>query len=246
MGFDERCLEFEYTTNTKIFYFFKSRQQINSLAGLFSNMSTRRLQLLGVFFIVIIYWVGCVGLATHNISILKLTPMNMLLSWAVLNLGYKADWALYRAQAYVFLFGYVIEVLGVHSRVIFGSYTYLDNLGMKLLETPVIMGINWVITVFCSASIISFWRGGNDFSKALLAACLMVFMDLFIEQICEKAGFWAWELGYAPLQNYLAWLVIGFFIQFFVLKSKVLLNNYLGFLLYALQIIFFILAKIYL
>lgn len=205
-----------------------------------------RLRLFGGLFIIIIYWVGFLGLATHNISILKLTPANMLVSLAILNLGYKPSRGIYLVQIFVFVFGYFIEVLGVHTRFIFGSYVYLDNLGFKMWETPVIMGINWCITVFCSASMVSYWQRGSDISKAFLAAFLMVFMDLFIEQICEKAGFWKWELGCAPLQNYLAWLVIGFGIQFFVFKSKVLLNNCLSFLLYALQIIFFVFAQIYL
>lgn len=205
-----------------------------------------RIQFVGGLIIIIIYWVGFLGLATHNISILKLTPINMMVSLTILNLGYKPSWKIYQVQMLVFLFGYLIEVLGVQTRFVFGSYVYLNNLGFKMWETPVIMGINWCITVFCSASMVSYWQRGSDFSKALLAAVLMVFMDLFIEQICEKAGFWKWELGRAPIQNYLAWLVIGFGIQFFVFKSKVLLNNYLSFLLYALQIIFFILAQIYL
>lgn len=186
------------------------------------------------------------GIATHNLAILKLTPINMLVSLVVLNLGYRPRARLYAAQTLVLLFGYFIEVAGVHTDWIFGSYRYLDNLGPKILDTPLIMGVNWVITVFCSASVVALFKLNHDMLRAALGAVLMVMMDLFIESICEKSGFWAWAHGEVPLRNFVAWLVIGFGIQYAVLKFKTSLNNYLGVLLYILQIVFFIFAYKYL
>lgn len=197
-------------------------------------------------FIIIFYWVGMVAVATHNLSILSLTPLNMLLSLLVLNIMYKPNGKLYVAQILVFLFGYFIEVFGVHTGLLFGAYTYMDNLGPKFWETPLIMGVNWVLTVCCSASIVCSFRIQSKVASALLASGLMVLMDVFLEPICSSAGFWVWSLGSAPLQNYIAWFVLGVGLQYGLFKSKLDLNNPLAYLLYLLQVLFFILAYIYL
>lgn len=209
--------------------------------------STLNLRVLScAVFIVIFYWVGMTAVATHNMAILSLTPVNMLLSLLVLNLVYKPDRRLYAAQGMVFLFGFFIEVIGVHTGLLFGAYTYMDNLGLKLWETPVVMGINWIVTVCCSASIVFGFRIKSTYINALLASGFMVLMDFFLEPICAKAGFWVWDHGTAPVQNYIAWFVLGLGLQYALFKSKIDLNNPLAYLLYFLQVLFFILANIYL
>ena len=44
----------------------------------------------------------------------------------------------------VFIIGYFIEVLGVRFKFIFGEYFYGETLGLKILNTPLIMGVNWL------------------------------------------------------------------------------------------------------
>ena len=178
--------------------------------------------------------------------ILRLTPINMLVSLLVLNLGYAPTVKLYWTQWWIFCFGYLIEVAGIWSGLVFGEYEYRDNLGWQVLDTPLVMGVNWVVTVFCCASMAHHLGIKHKLYKAIVAASMMVLMDAFIEPICEKAGFWAWSEGAAPYHNYIAWLVIGFGIQWVLTQVKISLNNYLAFLLYFLQIIFFIFAYIYL
>jgi putative membrane protein len=68
----------------------------------------------------------------------------------------------------------------------------------------------------------------------------MLLTDLTMEQICAKLDFWYWEKGAAPMQNYLAWFVLGLGVQWGIhstLKERSF--NKLALPLYVLQFLFF-------
>ena len=52
-----------------------------------------------------------------------------------------------------FAIGFSAELIGVHSGMLFGNYSYGNNLGLKLAEVPLIIGINWGVLAVTSASI---------------------------------------------------------------------------------------------
>jgi putative membrane protein len=41
--------------------------------------------------------------------------------------------------------GFFIEAIGVNTGLIFGNYVYKTTLGWKFLETPLIIGVNWIL-----------------------------------------------------------------------------------------------------
>jgi bisanhydrobacterioruberin hydratase len=184
------------------------------------------------------------SLSIHQYKVLALTPANMLLTLLVLNFGFDWHKSLVWAQVAVFMFGYCIELLGTKTGIVFGEYRYLNNLGTKILETPLLMGANWVITVFCSLSFVKFVPSKNIILKSVIATVIMVGLDLLIEPVSENLGFWAWNLGHAPFQNYIAWFLFGFLINYLILKFVNLSNNWLGMWLYLLQFLFFVTANI--
>ena len=47
----------------------------------------------------------------------------------------------------------IAEILGVNYGLIFGKYDYGDNLGLKLLGVPLLIGLNWVVLTFICGSI---------------------------------------------------------------------------------------------
>lgn len=105
--------------------------------------------------------------------------------------------------------GYFIEVIGVNSGVIFGNYHYEYALGLKILNTPLIIGINWVMLIYCVHIVIK--NSAIHFIlKALIGACMMLIYDIIIEPVAMKLHMWEWENNSIPLQNYLAWLLISF------------------------------------
>ena len=53
----------------------------------------------------------------------------------------------------IFLAGFFIEVMGVHTGVIFGKYWYGQTLGTKVLDVPLVIGANWLLLIYCSSII---------------------------------------------------------------------------------------------
>lgn len=107
--------------------------------------------------------------------------------------------------ATVILGGFIIEVIGVKTGVVFGPYSYSDGLGWSLLDTPLIIGLNWLFSH--TARILRPKPIFIGFIKPFWASpFLMVFYDLFLEQVAPKLNMWHWQNEVIPLQNYLACL----------------------------------------
>jgi putative membrane protein len=172
---------------------------------------------LAILFLTIIYGVGLIGFSTSFYpDFPKLTPLNLLLSLS-LCLAFHPNWS----GKFVFwclttaFFGYAIEVLGVATGLIFGHYQYGQTLGFKFLETPLSMSINWLLTAYTSAVFIGMVtkKTNSWFSKALLAALLMVSLDVLIEPIAMRTGMWSWTDDWVPLQNYIGWFLAALPLQ---------------------------------
>ena len=85
---------------------------------------------------------------------------------------------IYAACIALFL-GYGVEVLGVASGVLFGEYNYGETLGWKLLDVPVVMGVNWLILSFSSLGIMGRLIS-NSYLKVIMASLVMVIFSLKI------------------------------------------------------------------
>ena len=48
----------------------------------------------------------------------------------------------------VFAIGMGVEIVGVKTGVLFGEYFYGNNLGLKILGVPILIGINWAVLTF--------------------------------------------------------------------------------------------------
>lgn len=116
-------------------------------------------------------------------------------------------------------FGFFLEVLGVHSKLIFGEYTYGENLGVKLWGVPLMIGVNWFILSYASAAVVN-KLGVSLWLKVLLASVLMVGIDFLIEPIAPKFDFWSFESGKADWHNYLGWLLASLLLQWILQKNR--------------------------
>ena len=105
--------------------------------------------------------------------------------------------------------GFIIEWIGVNTGILFGDYRYQSALGLKILDIPVVIGLNWYCVVLASVSI-SNHLNTNVFLKALIAGILCTFLDVLIEPVAIKYGFWTWNSGNIPLLNYLCWFIFSF------------------------------------
>lgn len=181
--------------------------------------------------------VGFVGFIVNPSYFKSLSPVNLLLSVAmVLLMAQQTKWQFYASLLLVAILGFLVEVLGVKTEVIFGSYYYGQSFGYKLFSVPLLIGINWAILLYCTSQ---FSKFKNATINALFGAFLMVFLDYFIEQNASKFDFWYWKGAIIPLQNYIAWFVISFLLNLLVQKHLSQKPNLTAKAFYLVELAFF-------
>ena len=169
---------------------------------------------ISVFIIWLFHLCGMVGISYGNKEFfLAFTPINLFISFVLLFVNQKQLESKELKSAFlIFFIGMISEILGVNYGLIFGDYVYLDNLGVKILGVPVLIGVNWIILTFITGSLSSFIFK-NKYVSILMGAILMIGLDLLIEPVAPLLGFWIFDLQKVPLQNYLGWFVIGMITQ---------------------------------
>ncbi len=190
----------------------------------------------------VFYSVGIVGIGWRlEPDLLSLTPLNLLLSLSVMLWNHENwDRSFFLFLIGSFLIGFGVEVLGVNTGFPFGEYSYGSVLGFKLWETPLMIGINWVMLSYCGGVIANYLISHqNIYIKSGFGALLLLLLDFIMEPVAIHYGFWTWEKPHVPIENYLSWFVIAFLIQilFFSFVNKV--NNKAAIFLFILQIAFF-------
>jgi putative membrane protein len=200
-----------------------------------------------VVFLSIIYTVGLFGISSsefHN-YFLSLTFVSLLISFIALFLARKRkqfNWLYF--LAFCFCVGMTVEWIGVHTSLLFGNYFYGVNLGPKLYGVPYIIGINWCIVTVTAASITKQLIRRHPLAP-LLAASLMVFLDVLMEPVAIKSDFWLWENGVIPFYNYVCWFFISLFLQYIYHYFKLNETNKVNNSLFILMTVFFIILNLF-
>lgn len=176
----------------------------------------------GVSLVLALHFVGVIGLLSPLANwFLLLTPLNLLLTAGAMITFSGLDRRTLALALLLGALGYCVEVLGVWTGRVFGEYAYGDVLGSKVLEVPLLIGLNWSVLVFAIGTPIS--RLHLPVSLKILASSLaMVMLDILMEPVAVRLGFWSWEQGSIPFQNYLAWGIVSlfFFSLFFLLPVQ--------------------------
>ena len=110
----------------------------------------KRLYRISLILLIIIYLVGFIGLNTDfRDEFAALSPYILILSTILVLINHR-EWNRYFAIFFVFacISGFIAELIGVETRLVFGNFTYGDTLGYKLYEVPVIIGLNWFLLVY--------------------------------------------------------------------------------------------------
>ena len=174
-----------------------------------------------------------------------LTPFNLLLSAAIL-LSFHTDWnrPFFLFCLISYLTGFFVEVAGVASGLIFGQYAYGATLGLKWWNVPLIIGLNWLMLIYCTGVICHNLRT-HLVLKAALASGLMVLLDVFIEPVAIAFDFWSWDTPHIPIQNYIAWFVVSFFLHLLFFSLPFRKENPAAKFLYLFQLLFFIILYLF-
>lgn len=196
--------------------------------------------------IAVIYAVGVAGFSiplTHGIFMF-LTPLVLLLSLALL-LCYDRDRSkgrqLSRMLFYLFVFtaGFLVEMWGVNTGALFGSYLYGSGLGPKIWGTPPLIGLNWVLMIYLTSAIFTPLKR-NLLNGIILPSLLMVGYDLILEQVAPKMDMWSWQHDVVPLQNYLMWGLLALIFHTVRYAMRVRDRNRMALPLFVVQTLFFL------
>ncbi|MFN8345920.1 MAG: carotenoid biosynthesis protein [Spirosomataceae bacterium] len=163
-----------------------------------------------------------------------------LFTTLVLLLIFHTDWN--RSAIFfftvVYLTGFLAEIAGVHTGMIFGHYHYGATLGIQLWDVPLIIGANWMVLIYIAGTVANQWHRSPEI-KALFAAGMVTGLDFLIEPVAIRLDFWSWEGGEIPFQNYAAWYLISFGLLWLFYKLPFSKKNKIAGLLLACQVLFF-------
>ena len=153
---------------------------------------------------------GILGIiSTASAWFLALTPLYLSLNFLIILICLKDQpTRVLKAISIPFILGFITEVLGVNFNLIYGSYTYGENLGLKIFGVPLIICLNWCLLTIVSADVgklISRNKGISIFIGALL----MILLDVLIEISAPRFDFWVFKDGIVPLKNYFGWFIVA-------------------------------------
>lgn len=193
-----------------------------------------------IIFLPVFYAVGITGLLIPSTQLLfeKLVPLSLLLTCALLiafQPGNKQP--AYFTFAAVALVSFFIEMIGVNTGKIFGHYQYGSALGWRLFNTPLVIGLNWLMLIAGTYNlvnrigIISPWR-------ELCGAAVLTGLDFLIEPVAVRYNWWSWQSDVVPMQNYIAWFYISFIFLWLFFRMKIS-NNQIAMMVIVIQLFFF-------
>ena len=196
-----------------------------------------------IYFLILFYVVGVIGFILPQTHALfsTLTPFALLLSAGFLAFFHTPGYNVKTLVVFltIFVVSFFAEVIGVYTGVLFGEYIYGGGLGLKILDTPLMIGLNWLMLVY-STKVIADKITPHPFSRLFAGPLLMVGYDLILEQAAPLLGMWDWAGGTVPVRNYIAWFLLAFLFHFIMRKAKVEFKNPLATAVFSIQFLFFV------
>ena len=212
---------------------------------------------------ILFHTIGLIGLLFFDktfflqSTLINLLLMLILLVWTQTG---KNRWFSFLLMSCFFI-GMGVEMIGVQTGILFGNYSYGAVMGCKVLDTPLILGVNWFIVVYCSGMSVytlksrlidrtSSWAAGMKIKfKAipiiLGGALLTTFYDWLMEPVAVRLGYWRWNGdGSIPVYNYVCWFLIsGLLLSIFHVAKFEKLNKFAVNLM-LIQLLFFLLLRV--
>ena len=176
---------------------------------------------------------------------LKFTPYAILMSFILIFINSKIiQKGFITSIILIAIFGFIIEYLGGNYGILFGAYSYGENLGLKVGNVPLIMAINWILLIIITGNFSEKVFKNSLASKVIFGSLLMVILDFFIEFSAPKLDYWEFDKHPVPLSNYIWWFLFSIIFHIiyqinikekeYVLSQNILLIHFLFFGLLAL------------
>ena len=215
------------------------------MTGLSNNKEFLRMS---IFFLWLINISGFFGmLSDQNEFFLSTTPYVLSLTLLLLILNHDlSDKKSKIGLMLIFLFGLIVELLGVNYGLFFGDYSYGDNLGSKIYGVPYVIGFNWVLLIIATGSVSDKLIKGRKIYKIIFASFLMVLIDLLMEKSAPKLDFWEFVISPVPFSNYLWWFIFSLCFQYIFFKTVKTKECNLSSNILVIQFIFFGMLAVFL
>jgi putative membrane protein len=200
------------------------------------------------FFFIIFYLVGIVGIVTpfsHHLFV-KLFPLALVLSFIAILFFHQAsfDSKTIIVLVLIGLMSYLIEVAGVYTHLIFGNYKYGEALGIKLLDTPLLIAVNWVMLTYAGSSVTE-KTSLSPSLKIILASFIILGYDIILEQIAPVVDMWYWENNTIPVRNYIAWFIIALAFQTIIRIFGIKIRNSIAWKILLIQAVYLLLLIVF-
>ena len=171
---------------------------------------------------------------------LKFTPYAILMSFILIFINSKIiQKGFITSIILIAIFGFIIEYLGANYGILFGAYSYGENLGLKVGNVPLIMAINWILLIIITGNFSEKVFKNSLASKVIFGSLLMVILDFFIEFSAPKLDYWEFDKHPVPLSNYIWWFLFSIIFHIiyqinikekeYVLSQNILLIHFLFF-----------------
>jgi len=171
----------------------------------------------------IVHLAGAIGILFFKKDwFLGLTPLNLILVFILLIWTTPSrNRRFYLFVVSAILLGFVTEMIGVNTGLLFGSYRYGEILGQKIFGVPILISFNWFMIVYASGICVAkHLKSSNIFINVICGGLLATFFDWIMEPAAIKLGFWQWENNTIPLFNYITWFGISALLLLFFNKKK--------------------------
>jgi putative membrane protein len=182
-------------------------------------------------FLVILHFTLLVSIFLNGSETIKYLPIVILIDCFIVGLFHKQIDMRFAAYATIlYVSSFFLQAIGAKTGKIFGQFFYGNSLGVTVFETPLIIGLIWLLLSYSSSVSISLFTVkkpsiNNPVIKALLASCLMLIIAFLIESNAAAYDLWYWKNQTAPVQNYTAWFVFSFTFNFLFQKLEVDIDN---------------------
>ena len=228
-------------------------------------MNRRTLLNIAVMLALLFHISGLIGIlfTPYKMWFIENTWLNLLLMAALIILTHPAkDKRFFIFFIITLIAGFAVEILGVNTGFIFGTYSYGNILGIKLFNVPLIIGINWFIIIYCTGMMTQVYENymlrkinekGITVNTAMKSASfiidatfLVLMFDWIMEPVAVKLGYWQWPGNMIPMYNYISWIIIsgGLLTVFRKLNNNK--RNIFAVHLFIIQVLFFLILRTFL
>jgi putative membrane protein len=192
--------------------------------------------------IVIFHLAGLIGflLPITRPLFLQLVPFHLLLMMLILFFTHdQFDKKFLVFFFSIFIVGFTVEWIGVHTGKLFGNYVYGPTLGWQLNGIPIIMGANWFLLIYAAGVSLQYLPVKVIWLRVLIGAATLVLLDLLIEPVAIRLNYWQWVGNAIPFNNYLCWFVISAVLLLVFELCRFKKQSIVAVILLASQFIFF-------